>query len=149
MQKAVFFSGVGTSYCCREQGKDELEVYPETLPALRFLARRGFIPVLVTPHRQEYKWFVSAIKDKSFPLLHWDTVEDFPEFNIKNQISLPESFLITDGLYLNTFQKYGLKIILVLSGRGFCTYNQCENGYSDVCKNIYAAAFSAALNSSL
>lgn len=148
MLKAVFFSGAGTTYHYQNQGREGLELYPETLPALRLLARRGFVLVLATPQRQEYKWFISSIKDKSINPYHWDIEEDLAGFMDKNNFSIADSCLITDGMYSQTFLTCGGKVILVLSGRGFCTLANHDNGYSDVCKDIYAAAFSAALNSS-
>lgn len=149
MRKAVFFSGAGTSYRYQGRGKEGLELYPETIPALRILVRRGFVPILAVPQRQEYKWFVSSIKDKTLNIHHWDIEGDLQEFMIKNCINKNESCFITDGIYSRTFINIGCKVILVLSGRGFCTLTDHENGYSDISKDIYAAAFSTALNSSL
>lgn len=148
MQKAVFFSGAGTSYSYQGRGKEGLELYPETIPALRILVRRGFTPILTTPQRQEYKWFISIIKDKTLNIYHWDLESDLQNFLNDNSINKTESCFITDGIYSRSFINIGCKVILVLSGRGFCTLTNHEDGYSDISKDIYAAAFSAALNSS-
>lgn len=151
MQKAIFFSGPGTAYTGLDLRRETLELYPETLPALRFLGRRGFILILVTPEHQEFKWFASALKTKTLSLLHWDVNKnDLDSFVKKHRINMEESYFITDGLYLKNFQNRGCKIILVLSGRGFYTLDSQEykdfQGFMDVCKNIYAAVFNVALS---
>ena len=151
MQKAIFFSGSGTAYTGLDFGRENMELYPETVPALRFLGRRGFRLILATPEHQEFKWFVSSLRNKTLSLLHWDVDNNGLDRFVKiHRINLEESYFITDGLYLKNFQNKGGKIILVLSGRGFSTLESQEykefQGFEDVCKNIYAAAFSVALN---
>lgn len=150
MQKAVFFTGIGTAYSGAGTLRDGLEVYSATMPALRFLNRRGYTLVLVTPEWHEYKTFMGAIKDKSLPIIHFNTDEEnLLQFIENNGISIKESYLITDGLCLKIFQGIGCRIILVLSGRGFCTLTSQEQKeipwFSNVCKDLYAAAFSIAL----
>lgn len=151
MQKAVFFSGTGTAYSGGGSLREGLEVYSATWPALRFLNRRGYTLVHVTPEWQEYKSLISSSKDKTISIIHYNSDEQslnqFPEYN---GINLHESYLITDGLSLKIFQGSGCRIILVLTGRGFCTLTAQEEKeisvFSDVCKDIYAAAFSIALS---
>ena len=65
MQRAVFFSGRGTVFAQDFTDRDEIELYTQTLPALRFLHRRGYFLVLVSEERREYKKFLSLLKDKS------------------------------------------------------------------------------------
>lgn len=150
MKKVIFFSGLGTAYTGRDTPQIGIDLYPETLSALRFLSRRGFHLALVTPERQEYKNFLSFVKDKALNITYcsgWE--KDIIKLSNDMEISLKESLFITDGLYLQTFSQLGVKIILVLSGQGFCTLDSREGdfeGFGDICKNIYAAAFSAALN---
>lgn len=149
MQKAVFFSGAGTVYAAGCSRRDDLEVYTETLAALRFLARRGFALVLVTNERQEYKSFVSQLKDKSFPILHFNPCEDeLGVFVEMHDISLSDSYFVTDRLLPKVLVQ-SCSLVLVLSGQGVCTLATLDekNGFRlrDVCKDIYAAAFSIAL----
>jgi len=151
MHKAVFFSGVGTIYTTTRMRGEEIEIYPETLPALRFLARRGYSLVLVTNERQEYKNFVAQLKDKSLTVLHYSSgEEELLRFAELRELNLKESFFVTDGLSLKSFQTAGCQQILVLSGKGVQTLSAFQNKhlleFSDVCKGIYAAAFSIALN---
>lgn len=150
MQKALFFSGVGTVYSAANTRREEIEIYPETLPALRFLVRRGFRLVLVTSEYWEYKSFIAQLKDKSFQVLQYNPGEEpLPDFVSQRGLRLEESYYITDGIFLKWFSAWGCPIILVLSGKGCCTVAAYENkeitGLVDVCKDIYAAAFSIAL----
>ncbi len=151
MQKAIFFAGCGTAYKTEVAQQKVFEVYPETIPALRFFTRRGFILVLVTPEYQEYRKLLVSLKDKSLSVYHWDIVkEELASFVRTNCINLDDSYFITDGQYLRKMQNTGCKIILVLSGMGFCQLDTLEagevQGLSDVCKDIYSAAFSVALS---
>lgn len=149
MRRAVFFPGQGTVYSGANENQDGLEFYPETLPAFRFLARRGFDLILVTPDYQELRLIRAALKDKKLLLYHWNTSRmDFSAFLEKYRISEEESYFITDGLYLKHFMNKTCKIILVLSGRGFDTLTSVPDpgGFADICKNIYAAAFSVTMN---
>lgn len=150
MKRAIFFSGVGTAYTSSKATKEEMEIYPETLHALRFLARRGYLLVLVTLQRQEYRWLRGMLKDKTIPVYFFQVgEEDGPTFFQQHEIDIPKSYFITDGLYLKTFQKLKCKNILVLSGRGVRTLESIEKtNLVDVCKDIYAAAMSIALNNS-
>lgn len=150
MHKAVFFSGAGTIYTVSSSRREDSEIYPETLPALRFLARRGFILVLVTGEHQEYKNFLAQLKDKSLAVMHCNPNEEDPSsFARAREIDLLESFFVTDGLHLKLFQSTDCRQILVLSGKGVQTFSAFQNGelagLSDVCKDIYAASFSMAL----
>ena len=149
MQKAIFFAGCGTAYNTVGAEQKILEVYPETIPALRFLTRRDFILVLITPDYREYRKLLVALKDKALSACHWDIVkEELADFVRKNEINLEESYFITDGKYLKKLQNNGCKIILVLSGRGCYLLDKLTGeeiqGLADVCKDIYAAAFSVA-----
>ncbi len=148
MQKAVFFSGQGTVYTMAGANKENPELYAETLPALRFLHRRGFILVLVTKEHQEYKSFVNLLKDRSLPVQYFSTAEDeLHRFAYHNRLTLEQSVFVTDGMNLELFLK-ACPVILVLTGRGFCTLEDCETYgrpvFRDVCRDIYAAAFSIA-----
>ena len=149
MQKAIFFAGSGTAYKIVEAEQKLLEVYPETIPALRFLTRRDFLLVLVTPEYQEYRKMLLSLKDKAITVYHWDIVkEELTGFVHANDINLEESYFITDGQYLKKLQNSGCKTILVLSGMGCCLLDKLADeelkSLSDVCKDIYAAAFSVA-----
>jgi len=149
MQKAIFFAGYGTAYKTVEAEQKLLEVYPETIPALRFLSRRNFAPVLVTPEYQEYRKLIASLEDKALSVYHWDIGrEELTTFVDANDMNLEESYFITDGQYLKKMQNTGCKIILVLSGMGCCLLDKLAveevTGISDVCKDIYAAAFSVA-----
>lgn len=151
MRKAVFITGYGTAYTCHEKERETLELYPETLWALRFLSRRGFLPVLATPDFQEYKWLLSALKDKTVSVLHWDTArDDLDQFMERHGIGAEGSYLITDGTCIKSPLAKRCRVILVLTGRGVQTLNSKEYkevpDCRDVCKNIYAAAFSIALD---
>ena len=149
MQKAIFFAGCGTAYKTAEAEQNLLEIYPETIPAFRLLSRRNFILVLVTSETMEYRELLISLRDKTLPVSHWDIgKEEFCDFARKNKINLAESYFITDGQYLVKMQKTACRIILVLSGRGFSLLDKlsCEElqSLSDVCKDIYTAAFSVA-----
>ncbi|MBZ4652809.1 MAG: hypothetical protein JG781_147 [Peptococcaceae bacterium] len=153
MNRAVFFSGPGTAYAytVKEGSEQALEVYPETLPALRFLRRRGFCLVLITSDRQEFKNFLTCFKDKTIELSHWNgEMEELNRLLSEKDIELKESCLITDGPYLKLLESMGCRILLVLTGKGVCTLNSLDlsegPGVTDICKNIYSAAFSVALN---
>jgi len=151
MRKAIFISGCGTAYTSIDASRENPELYPETLWALRFLNRRDFLLVLVTPEFQEYKWLVSALKDKTIAIFHWDMGKiDLDYFADIYDINIEESYFITDGLYQKFFQEKGCKIVLVLTGRGVQTLNSKQSKdlseYADISKNIYAAAFSVALD---
>lgn len=154
MHRAVFFSGAGTTYTAINSRREESEIYPETLPALRFLARRGFVLVLVTTEHQEYKNFLAQLKDKSLAVLHYNpSDEDLADFARERELGLKECFFVTDGLALKLFQNTACQQILVLSGKGVQSLAAFQNGelagLSDVCKDIYAAAFSIALNNNI
>lgn len=153
MKKAIFISGYGTAYRCSDFSVCENEIYPDTLPALRFLARRGFMLVLVTPDRQEYKWFKRYLRNKTLNLMHcFCEVKNILDFIEEYSIDLEKSYYISDGLYLKRFQDINCNKILVLSGRGVNTLGQfnAENlrEFTDICRDIYSAAFSVALNNS-
>jgi hypothetical protein len=149
MQKAIFFAGCGTAF--QNEGPEQRGwvVYPETLPALRFVTGRGFLAVLVTPNYSEYQRLVADLQGKALTVYHWDIAKnELVDFIRHNDINLAESYFITDGQHLETMQKTGCKIILVLSGRG-CDYldnmeSDTLNSLADVCRDIYAAAFSVA-----
>ncbi|MDX9872886.1 MAG: hypothetical protein RBT41_10780, partial [Clostridia bacterium] len=64
MKKAVFFSGSGTVYSRDERQNKRIELYPDTVSALRFLSRRGYELVLLTSGYYEFKRFRTALKDK-------------------------------------------------------------------------------------
>lgn len=150
MQRAVFFSGLGTVYSKDCTGKGEIELYTQTLPALRFLQRRGYLLVLVTSERQEYRHFLSLLKDRALPVLHFLQGEDeLGSFATAKDIDLSQSFYVTDGHYLKPFTNSECRLILVLSGQGFETLaglNKKDlDNLHDVCKDVYAAAFSLAL----
>lgn len=154
MRQAVFISGYGTAYTSHDGERENLELYPETLCALRFLSRRGFLLVLATPEFQEYKWLISALKDKTVAVLHWDTARDDPDqFMEMHGIEAEESYLITDGMWIKSMLAQRCRVILVLTGRGVKTLNSKEYNETpdcrDVCKNIYAAAFSIALDNNI
>jgi len=155
MCKAIFFSGCGTAYLTNNSVMRDLEIYPETLPALRFLARRGYQFVLVTSEFQEYKLLQAVLKDKTLPLLHWNgREEDLDSFLEENAIKMRGSYFVTDSrypqeaLYLDSWQT-----ILVLTGKGVDTLQKLSAQQlakiTDICKDIYAAAISIALNSKL
>jgi len=155
MCKAIFFSGCGTAYLTNNSVMRDLEIYPETLPALRFLARRGYQFVLVTSEFQEYKLLQAVLKDKTLPLLHWNgREEDLDSFLEENAIKMRGSYFVTDSrypqeaLYLDSWQT-----ILVLTGKGVDTLQKLSAQHlakiTDICKDIYAAAISIALNSKL
>ncbi len=153
MRKAVFFAGAGTIYPTIYCGKDRLEIYPETLPAIRLLVRRGYALTLVTVNHKEYKSFLQSLKDKTLPLSNYNMAKaELGKFIANNRIDPVESFLITDGLHLKTFQNFGCRTILVLSGKGVSTLNALEpqelEGISDICKDVYMAACSVALTHS-
>jgi len=148
MEKAVFFSGEGTTFSGSVRTPARPELYPETLPALRLLARRGFGLFLVTPELREYRWFKSALNDRTLSLGHFDPERPDAAGWLKNHLSGGrESCYITDGRYLKTFAGWNFKIVLVLSGCGMDTLVSAGNDLkllADVCRDIYAAAFSAA-----
>lgn len=153
MNKAVFISGLGTAYAySMDEGSEQvLEVYPETLPALRFLRRRGFCLVLITSDRQEFKNFLSCSKDKTLELSHWNgEIEELNRLLAEKDIDLQESCLITDGPFIKLLAGMGCRVLLVLTGKGVCTLNSCDlsedYAVADICKNIYSAAFSVVLN---
>lgn len=155
MSKAIFFSGCGTACVTNNSVKRNLEIYPETLPALRFLARRGYQLVLVTSEFQEYKLLRAVLKDKAISLLYWNgRTEDLNSFLEKHAINLRESYFVTDSRYLQeTLSQGSWQIILVLTGQGVDTLQklgapQLEK-VTDICKDIYAAAISIVLNSKL
>jgi hypothetical protein len=152
MGKAIFFSGCGTSYFCENNScvKKNLEMYPEVLPALRFLSRRGYLPVLITPELQEYRLFQSSLKDKTITLQYWNgREEDLDALLEEHFINLQECFFITDGKYLQDFLPLGWQTILVLTGKGVSTLDCLETWQlekvCDICKDIYAAAISIAI----
>lgn len=150
MRKVIFIAGCGTAYGCHETGRDEIEVYPETLAALRFLERRNLILILATPSTKEYRQFLSSLKDK-ITLYHWDTNKvEIGEFRKLHGLVKNECIFITDGLYLKSFLHPGCKVLLVLSGRGLQTLASAQEEkedkpFDDVAKDIYAAVFSALL----
>ncbi|PKM90962.1 MAG: hypothetical protein CVU87_00130 [Firmicutes bacterium HGW-Firmicutes-12] len=151
MIKVIFFPGMGTLYSVSRDKKETIEIYPEAISALRFLSRRGYELVLLTPEYSEYKRFRAAVKDKTLSLHNFNPEKnDLSAFMEKQMISEEESFLITDGLYWKYFQNTKARIILILSGAGFCTLAGLEDDaneyFKDICKNIYAAAFSVAIN---
>lgn len=146
VKKAVFFSGHGTVYTYAGSDADDMEIYPESLHALRFLQRRGFLLVLLTPDINEYRYFKNSQKDKNLNIYHVKGGEDgIRRFIWENDIDVCKSYYITDSVYINIFHRLGIKIILTLTGKGYFTYNELDNKemnvFMDVCKNIYAAAF--------
>lgn len=148
MHKAFFFLGSGTSFFYNGKRKEGMELYPGTVPALRFLSRRGFSMFLVTPFYHEYKAFCSSLKDKTFPVYYWDSNSvDYRRMLARMGIVAEKSFCATDGPYAGSFFRAGCKVILVLTGRGLLTLEGEEknNGccFYDICKDIYAAAFCA------
>lgn len=154
MKKVIFFSGEGTSYR-KEKGNGDtgvIEIYPETLPALRFMVRRGFTPVLVTSEYWEIQAFQKIIKDQTLSLDYWHFSEGgLAGFLKEKRIDAKQSYFITDNnsRAMVYFQKCGCKIILVLSGKGFHTLQYMDArqvaNLTDVCKDIYAAAISIAI----
>lgn len=147
----IFFPGIGTTYSLSKEQKNSIDIYPETIPALRFLSRRGYEFVLITTEFGEFNKFRSALKDKNIPLYYLNLEKtSLAQFNERHMISDEESCFITDGLYLKHFLDRKLRIILVLSGNGFFTLSALNSNedeqLADICKNIYAAAFSIALN---
>jgi hypothetical protein len=151
MIKVIFFPGVGTLYSVPRDKKETIEIYPEAISALRFLSRRGYELVLLTSEYSEFKRFRMAVKDKTLPLHSFNPDKnDLSAYMKRQMISEEESFLITDGLYWKHFQNTKARIILILSGGGFCTLagldGDASEYFTDICKNIYAAAFSVALN---
>lgn len=152
MAKAIFFPGCGTAYTASNTVKRNLEIYPETLPALRFLGRRGYLLVLVTPEFQEYKLLQSGLKDKTLSLAYWNGREaDLDVLLEEKGINLGESYLVTDSRYLQELLFLGWQTILVLTGKGVDTLQKLEaqqlEKVADICKDFYAAAISITLNS--
>ncbi|MGI6607035.1 MAG: hypothetical protein ACOX2X_08345 [Peptococcia bacterium] len=153
MEKAIFFSGYGTSYFYKNDSlvKRNLELFPETLPALRFLSRRGYLLVLTAPEMQEYKAFQSCLKDKRITVQYWNgREEDVDALIEKHFLNIQDCFFITDGHYLQEYLPLGWQTILVLTGKGVSTLDildppQLEQIY-DICKDIYAAAISIAIH---
>jgi hypothetical protein len=150
MEKAIFFCGCGTSYAAGNARNKSLEIFPETLPALRFLGRRGYLLVLVTPEFQDYKLFQTGLKDKSLKLEYWNGVaEDLESVLEEKAINLQESYFLTDGTFLQELLHLGWKTILVLTGKGIYTLHNltvCQvEEMDDICKDIYAAAISIAI----
>lgn len=151
MKRAVFFAGLGTVYSQQAGPKKQIELYPDTVSALKFLDRRGYELILLSSGYYEYKRFCTALKDKSIRLAHLNPEKnDLRTYLLNNNLDAERSFLITDGSYLQTFLKYRTQIILVLTGEGLFTLgcwadkeNEC---FADICKNFYAAALSVALN---
>lgn len=153
MEKAIFFSGFGTSYFYENDSlvKRNLELYPETLPALRFLSRRGYLLVLITPDMQEYKAFQTSLKDKTMMLQYWNgREEDIDALIEKHFLNIQDCFFITDGHYLQEYLPLGWQTILVLTGKGVSTLDILETTQlahiCDICKDIYAAAISIAIH---
>lgn len=146
MRKAVFFSGHGTVYSYERNDTGGMQIYPETMHALRFFQRRGFVLVLLTSDGCEYRNFKSLLKDKTLNLYQLKGGEDnIRKFISEHNIDISKSYYISDGIYINIFHRLGIKVLLVLTGKGFFTYNamnSTEMGVIlDVCKDIYAAAF--------
>ncbi|HHY06801.1 MAG TPA: hypothetical protein GX532_07505 [Clostridia bacterium] len=153
MTKAIFFSGSGTSYTVNCTVKRSLEIYPATLPALRFLGRRGYLLVLVAPEFQEYRQLQTGLKDKTLSLGYWNGQKEDLELLIKeNAINLRESYFITDHYYLQELLFFDWRTILVLTGKGVATLQKLNEEQLkkvvDICKDIYAAAISIALQRS-
>lgn len=151
MEKAIFFCGCGTSYSVGNTLKRSLEIFPETLPALRFLGRRGYLLVLVTPEFQDYKLFQTNLKDKTIKLEYWNGLADDLDSVLGGKlINLQESYFLTDGTYLQELLHLGWKTILVLTGKGVYTLHNLDvrqiEEVSDICKDIYAAAISIVIN---
>lgn len=155
MSKAIFFSGCGTVYTTNNTIKRNMEIFPETLPALRFLARRGYCFILVSSEFQEYQLLQNGLKDKTIPLLFWNGREDdLDNFLENNCIDLEDSYFVTDSRYLQeALTINGWQIILVLTGKGVETLQNIDSQQlekiTDICKDIYAAAISIVLNSPL
>ncbi|MGI6587578.1 MAG: hypothetical protein ACOX2N_02080 [Peptococcia bacterium] len=152
MGKAIFFSGCGTSYAVNNTVKRSLEIYPATLPALRFLGRRGYLLVLVTPEFQEYQLLQTGLKDRTLSLVYWNGYkEDLNVLVEEKAINLRESYFITDHRYLQEFLFFDWQTILVLTGKGVATLQKLDRSQlekvADICKDIYAAAIRIALNS--
>lgn len=150
MRKVIFFPGIGTVYSLSKEQKHSIDIYPETVPALRFLACRGYEFVLINSDYSEFRKFRTALKDKNIPLFNLNLEKtSLPLFIQRHMISREESVLITDGLYIKQFLEKQLRVILVLSGNGVCTLSalngNVDGHLADICKNIYAAAFSIAL----
>jgi hypothetical protein len=150
--KAIFFSGCGTSYTVNNTVKRSLEIYPATLPALRFLGRRGYLLVLVTSEFQEYQLLQTGLKDKSLSVLYWNgQKEELDALVEKNSINLSDSYFVTDSDYLQKVLFFDWQTILVLTGKGVATLQKLDvqqlEKVADICKDIYAAAISIALNS--
>ena len=153
MEKAIFFSGCGTAYSVGTDNftKKKLELYPETVPALRFLHRRGYLTVLISPELQEYKLFQSSLKDKTLMPEYWNGREEDLDILLEEQfINVQESYFVTDGSYLQEWLQLGWQKILVLTGKGVATLDSLETEQlkkiCDVCKDIYAAAISIAIH---
>lgn len=151
MAKAIFFSGCGTSYTLNNTARRNLEIYPETLPALRFLGRRGYLLVLVTPEFQEYQLLQTSLKDKTLSLVYWNgREEELAALLQEKAINLPDSYFITDQRYLQELLFLDWQTILVLTGKGVDTLQKLERQQLekvvDICKDIYAAAISIALH---
>jgi hypothetical protein len=151
MEKAIFFCGCGTAYSFSNTAPRNLEIYPETLPALRFLERRGYLLVMVTPEFQDYKLFQNSLKDKTIKLVYWNgLIEDLDGVLGENLINLQESYFITDGTYLRELLHLGWKTILVLTGKGVYTLHYLDvpqlEEINEISKDIYAAAISVVIN---
>jgi len=149
MRKAIFFAGEGTAWRICGQARESFELYPETIPALRFLSNRDFFLVLMTPDQREYEWLLEALGKEAAALSCWDTAQETLDvFAQKNGIAIEKSYFITDGSCLDRIEKNTGNIILVLSGTGFNTLSALgekeSGGFADVCRDIYAAAFSVA-----
>jgi histidinol phosphatase-like enzyme len=151
MNEAIFFSGCGTAYTLSNNTKRNLEIYPETLPALRFLEKKGYLPVLVTADFTEYKLLQSVLKDNTIRLEYWSGSEDeLDDLLEKWSINIEKSYFLTDGVNLQELQPLGWKTILVLTGNGVNTLNSMDvrqlEKILDICKDIYAAAISVVMN---
>ncbi|MDD2402636.1 MAG: hypothetical protein PHI90_06435 [Clostridia bacterium] len=156
MEKAIFFSGYGTSYVYSNNDnkanvKKSMEIFPETISALCFLEKRGYLLVLVTPDFMEYELIKNKLKDKIIKLEYWNTKEDELDKLLKKRyINMQESFYLTDGYLFQDVLHFGWKTILVLTGKGVDVLNSLEpyqlNSICDICKDIYAAAISVVVN---
>lgn len=150
MRKAVFFSGPGTVYAPRCVGEKVGELYPATLPALRFLGRRGYCLVLLTPEFREYQWLRANLAEKTLPLLYWNGQKrDLGVFLQKNNLDLKRSYYVTDNCQVTELLFLPWQTILVLTGRGIATLQKLSvvelQRVVDLCKDVYAAAISIAI----
>ena len=146
MHKAVFFSGNGTAYSRAGSNTDDIDIFPETMSALRFLYKRGYQLVLVTKKRSEYQQLLFKLLDQALPIMHFN-----PETDCLQKFAFGQGILIRESYYISDHTKMhesfsGCRFILVLTGNGYCSMAELAEGEMtglyDISRDIYAAAFS-------